>query len=405
MGVVRVLLLAATIVGLLFGIARGDTVDAVRRSLAVYDARSLSIDARGTLEHRYEVDGEVAVSEDSVLTIRLKSGRGLISRKKVTKRLGKDPWRVQNDLVILDDGSVLACQATLDESLNQVSGPDAVSALLMWSERIAGQQDVNTRTVCHKVGDYACVLWSVGRTPLSYYLRDDSAIVEEAAGEDRVVIHADGEYGQATLEVAASSGWLPIAFRITKKPSDRCIEGTIQDWYMPKPEPDDANAVYPPGETPEAADAVPEVQSVIWEGKADNFVVDSEGHWSPRVMQITQTINYFAKSPEVYVTTIKTNECVFSPELAASDLRSNLAFPVGSQVTIADAEYLPFKWDGTRPVPGIGTFTSTSSPSRQQGRVEPLADDRDNTLALLVIVNVVFVLVLLAVFAIRRRHR
>jgi len=377
----------------------GEASDRLKAALHPYRATSLTIAARGLAKRANEGLSEPPVTEESVVSIRIGDGRSVVSRKKLTRRPGDPPWRLQNDFVTYADGSVLNCQAALDETFSQAGGVDNHMGLLLWNKELAAHQAIEDESVYRNLADYECLLWWIGRTPLTDYLGDDAQIEEESAGDDRVQITAASPFGTVVLRLGHSSGWLPEKFRVTKLPTDRCFRGTIGDEYMPQPSPPDPSDVYPADQQPPSFKSPPEVLTITWEGEATQFEQSNESHPYARRLRIVQAVNYASGPPQITETEIELESIDFTASLTSADLETQLKFPVGTRVSVAGAEHLPIVWDGTRPVVGIPADTS-----RHREPMQPLEAKTDWRLLWLVGVNVLLGIVLIVVF-IRRKRR
>ena len=318
--------------------------------------------------------------------------------KRTTLRGNRDPWRIQNDAMTYSDGSVVGLQAGLNESWKQVEGDDSKQGIVYWSKQVAGTQRVDHASVPIKLGHYQIILWWIGQTPMARYLASGATITESPLSDGTVRIVAKGPYGEAILEASPSDGWLPRKFRITKRLDDLCIDGTVRQWLAPEPQSPTVTDVYPPGEEPERQPPPPTVQSITWEGTAEGFTSDDQGRWFARRISVTQTIHYQGRPPAVLTATVDIDSLKFDPKFTADDFRSDLVFPVNAAVTVRGAEHLPFKWDGTKPVPGI--------PARQplaKSSAPPLAAAGQGMSVWLVGVNVLLILAL-AWLVIRHRY-
>lgn len=326
-------------------------VDEVLRALSRY-AEDLSLVAQ--VDVRLE-GAHGGLREEGLFTYRSGSGRRLISFKRALVEEGSPTIRTQNDLVFLPDGSVLSCQAKLDDSLQQLFGDDYDPhlSLLLFSRSIAGKQKIDGESAISYFVELEPSIWWIGRTPLWLYLEGGASFEQTPLQDGHVLLNSENAYGEVSLEVGEADGWLPRKFRVVKRGNHRLKEGTALEWFTPKVVDADPSDVFPEGRGPEQASKSKGIREIIWEGTASQFSADSQNRWSAWKMHVKKTVSYFEKPPAVYLVQLDIESLEFSPSFSEGAFETSLVFPPDFEVTVDEAAHIPYKWDGKRPVPGI----------------------------------------------------
>lgn len=364
---------------------------------AVNDFESqASLDADGQQVFRTEGAEDVVV--ESRVKIRRERDRSFISLANITRRSGAKPWCIQNDFEILENGNVLGAQSNLTDTFEQLPfGEGSREMLTLWSKEIAGHQALTRENVLFKMAESSVLVWWVGRVPLSLYLKEASKVVEEPLDDGAVRISGVSPYGDIELIASARSGWLPRWFRVTKGAESRCVEGTVASWFMPEIEEED-EGVLPDG-APEGGDKVPRppvIASVTWECNVKKFSKDGTGRFYPASLDVRRSCEFSGSPDESIETKFDIGFADFSLDHDDVELKTALRFPNGFHVVVADAEHLPFKWDGSAVIPGVPSVRSDTL-------VLASADDSSSMLWRLVLINVVLLVCVSIGFAYRRR--
>jgi len=271
---------------------------------------------------------------DTVVRIRRLGPRALISMKHKTVRPGKDPWLMQNDAIVFDNGDVLSCQASLDSSLRPVKSIDDNLSFILCSERLAGTQERDSRTVYYGLNDYGAVLWFIGYAPLLDYIDEASELTIKQT-DDGAEIYATSPYGHLTLSLSNSHGWLPQSLKIVKEPEHQLMDKRIRDL-----------------EVQQSVDGSEDsIESIAWTVEVGSFTRNVDDRWAPSQMAVTRNTTY-SSALQTIKATIDFEYVRFDPPLTKSDFRTDIVAPAGYRVTVNDANHLKYIWDGEKPVPG-----------------------------------------------------
>jgi hypothetical protein len=365
-------------------------------ALSKYE-EDISLVARVKIQSGEFPGGLPVASEEGIFLYRSGLDRRLISFKRALFQEGDEPHRSQNDLMVFADGSVLGCQAMLDDTLQQFRGSyNPHLSLLFFSRKVAGIQTVDRDSVNYYFSELEPSIWWIGRTPFRLYLEGELEIQQNPLDNNLVRFKTDGPYGEISFEAGEADGWLPRKFRIVKRTDSRILNGTAKEWFTPKVVAPDPTDVHPEGKGPELTRTANGIREIIWDGTASQFSADSQGRWSPRQMDVKKTVNFYGGRSVTYLTHFEFDSLTFSPIFVEGDFETNIAFPRDFDVTVDEAAHIPYKWDGKRPVPGI------SAPPQLDR--SPIVAGGGPRLFRLIFVNILLLLAIMVFFWFRRRN-
>jgi len=254
--------------------------------------------------------------------------RIVLSSKALAERPSKDTWRQQIDQVVGENGEVILFQSKLDDAMKQVEGLHPGLSISVDSEKLSGSQGKDLQSVLYGLNDGGAAVWVVGYASIREMLK--SAKPTNVELRDGVAeIRADGANGQIRVLVSEASGWLPQTFEIVKSKHHETVGGLVGVIFENK------------------------VTSVVWTGKAGGFRSDSAGRWWPGEIEVVRRTEWIDQPAEVTTTKITINSVEFDVALTDNDFRTSLVFPANFPVTVHGADHLPYKWNGSEPVPGI----------------------------------------------------
>lgn len=272
--------------------------------------------------------GETSGVFKTLFHLKRGSGRVLMSSKHHNERSGESPSRQQVDRVVGEDGAVMHFQSNLDDSMKQVDGLHPGLIITIDSKTLSGSQEDDSQSVLYGLNDGGAALWVVGYASIREMLK--SAKPSDVEFREGVAeIRTDGTQGRMRLVVSEASGWLPQTFEIAKSKHHQTIRGLVGVVFENM------------------------VTAVVWTGKVTDFHSDSTGRWWPGQIEVVRRTEWIDKPVEVSTTSIVMNSVEFDVPLKAEDFQTSLVFPVNFPVTVEGADHLPYKWNGSAPVPGV----------------------------------------------------
>ncbi|QDU52147.1 hypothetical protein [Gimesia panareensis] len=258
------------------------------------------------------------------------------------------------EYLINPSGVMLSAQAFVDAEGNEVvpeDGGTTVSLVLSDVSLVAEGVPVrNEESVYKSLDGSAIPLGFYGFASLDDYLQ--GKIIQEKQTPEGYFIEIQSKLGTLLLTLDPKHNWLPLRVEVKKKSNHLVFDGPVKDFFIyniPKSKVPIINESAQNESHPLIG------EQMLWLAQTTAFAKSVDGTWYPSEIEATHE-SIFADGASWHTKSIisvheidnKTNkQCDFSFDI-----------PVGLVVYVEKALQIPYKWDGTKAVPGVPDLPS-----------------------------------------------
>lgn len=289
---------------------------------------------------------------DRLTTIRVCSQQKLISTDWLDSA-GSPDHHNRTEYLCYSSGAVLTADARVDNEGNEKKYEDErTSVSLVLSDASLVSEDVfllDEDSIYKAIDGSAMPLGFYGYAPLSDYL--EGKIVREEQTPEGYIIETHSDRGTLLLTLDPEHGWLPLQVEVRKESNDLVFDGPVSDFFIL---PESLVPVVNPSSKTKNSQLVGKQMS--WVSRTTAFAKSADGAWYPSEIEESQKSTFTDGSLWQTKSTIKVREV----DIKDKQCKFSFDIPIGLQVTVAEAFQLPYKWDGTKAVPGVPDFPSES---------------------------------------------
>lgn len=282
--------------------------------------------------------------------------------------VGGRSWGYKHEYWARPDGSVLFCQANLENPIDVTS--EAIDPrMVLNSMEAAGVQETDREAIERELNEISIAVWSLGYCAIRQMLETARTITIESAGSEASIV-STSDWGRLSLDVSEHSGWLPERFEVVKGLDDLTVNGTVREVYEER------------------------CDSVIFRGYASGFSDQHSGFPVPDYLEVIRVEHFKSGEESKMKTSVHHDEIEFGEALVKSDLEFTIDLPPGLPVTVAGALQLPYEWNGEDAVPSVPGLSALR-------RNEAFGS---SGFWILVVIHAVLLLVLLTAAVLKRKH-